>query len=108
MIPLWSIPGAALIVWIVCLLERRYPLEPNLPRADVMMDWKLAAIRIGMDLLIAPLLSVSGILIINAAGGGWFHLRSDGWWFTFSVVIIILTTDFLAYLVHRASHKFPV
>lgn len=108
MIPLWSIPGVAVIIWIAWLLERRYPIDPNLPRRDVLMDWKLAAVRIGVDQLIAPLMSVSGVLIINAAGGGLFHLRSDGWWFLLSIGIIVLATDFLTYVVHRASHKFPM
>jgi sterol desaturase/sphingolipid hydroxylase (fatty acid hydroxylase superfamily) len=41
-------------------------------------------------------------------GGGWFRLRSDGWWFLVSLVTVILATDLWSYLVHRAQHKFPV
>lgn len=107
MIPLWSMSAIAVILCIAWFLERRYPIT-KLPRADVMMDWKLSIIRIGMDQLAAPLMSVTGVMVLNAAGGGWFYLRSDGWWFPFSVIIIILATDLLGYLIHRASHKYPV
>jgi sterol desaturase/sphingolipid hydroxylase (fatty acid hydroxylase superfamily) len=47
-------------------------------------------------------------MLVNAAGGGWIHLRSDGWWFLLSVMLVILVTDFWGYLEHRAMHKFPV
>jgi sterol desaturase/sphingolipid hydroxylase (fatty acid hydroxylase superfamily) len=108
MIPLWSIPAVAVVLWIAWLSERRYPAEPNLEPANVVMDWKLAAIRIGMGQLTSPLMSISGVLIINAAGGGWCELRSDGWWSLLSVIVLILTTDLLSYLLHRASHRFPI
>jgi sterol desaturase/sphingolipid hydroxylase (fatty acid hydroxylase superfamily) len=108
MIPLWSIPGIAVILWIAWLAERRYAIEPSLPRADVIMDWKLAAVRIGVDQLTAPLMSISGVMIVNAAGGGWWKLRSDGWWFLLSMIVLILATDFLSYLLHRAAHRFPI
>ena len=106
--PLWSIPAIAVILWIVRFCEKRYPVESEQPSAAVIVDWKLAAIRIGMDQRTVPLTSVSGIMIVNAMGGGWFHLRSDGWWFLLSVIIIIFATDFLTYILHRAEHKFPV
>jgi sterol desaturase/sphingolipid hydroxylase (fatty acid hydroxylase superfamily) len=106
--PLWSVPAIAAILWIARFCEKRYPAESEQPSAAIIVDWKLAAIRIGLDQLIAPLTSVSGIMIVNAMGGGWFHLRSDGWWLLLSVIIIVLATDFLTYFVHRASHKFPV
>jgi sterol desaturase/sphingolipid hydroxylase (fatty acid hydroxylase superfamily) len=107
-LPLWSVPAIAVILWIARFCEKRYPVESEQPNAAIIVDWKLAAIRIGMDQLIAPLTSASGIMIVNAAGGGWFRLRSDGWWLLLSVILIILATDFLTYLLHRAEHKFPV
>jgi sterol desaturase/sphingolipid hydroxylase (fatty acid hydroxylase superfamily) len=106
--PFWSIPSIAAILWIARFLEKRYPVESEQPNAEIIMDWKLAAIRIGMDQLIAPLTAASGIMILNVTGGGWFQLRSDGWWFLLSVIIMILATDFLTYLLHRAEHKLPV
>jgi sterol desaturase/sphingolipid hydroxylase (fatty acid hydroxylase superfamily) len=50
----------------------------------------------------------AALLLINAADDGWLHLRSDGWWFLFSLIVLIMVIDLWSYLVHRASHKFPV
>jgi sterol desaturase/sphingolipid hydroxylase (fatty acid hydroxylase superfamily) len=80
----------------------------KLPFVQVIGDWKFAALRIGINQLISPLTAACGIMVVNATGGGWFHLRSDGWWFLLSIVVVILTMDFYSYVVHRAQHKFPV
>lgn len=108
MVPFWSIPAIAAILWIARSLEKRQPVESEQSIHEVMMDWKLTAIRIGMDQLTAPLMAASGLMIINAMGGGWVHLRSDGWWFLLSLIVIVLATDFLAYVVHRLEHQIPV
>jgi sterol desaturase/sphingolipid hydroxylase (fatty acid hydroxylase superfamily) len=42
------------------------------------------------------------------SGGGWIPLRSDGWWFLLSMMIVILAIDLLAYFVRRVQHEFPV
>jgi sterol desaturase/sphingolipid hydroxylase (fatty acid hydroxylase superfamily) len=76
--------------------------------ANVILDWKLAAVQIGITMLLSPITTASGIMIINAAGGGWNHLRSDGWWFLLSVMVVVVAVDLWSYLVHRAQHKFPV
>jgi sterol desaturase/sphingolipid hydroxylase (fatty acid hydroxylase superfamily) len=76
--------------------------------AYVILDWKLAAVQIGITMLLSPITTASGIMIINAAGGGWIHLRSDGWWFLLSVMVVVVAVDLWSYLVHRAQHKFPV
>jgi sterol desaturase/sphingolipid hydroxylase (fatty acid hydroxylase superfamily) len=76
--------------------------------ANVILDWKLAAVQIGITMLLSPITTASGIMIINAAGGGWIHLRSDGWWFLLSVMVVVVAVDLWSYLVHRAQHKFPV
>jgi sterol desaturase/sphingolipid hydroxylase (fatty acid hydroxylase superfamily) len=106
--PFWSIPAIAVIVWALWFLQRKFPVEPKQSSAAVTSDWKLAGIGIGINQLISPVTTASGIMIVNAMGGGWFHLRSDGWWFLLSVVVVILATDLWSYLVHRAEHKFPV
>jgi sterol desaturase/sphingolipid hydroxylase (fatty acid hydroxylase superfamily) len=106
--PLWSTPAIGLVVWALWFLERKFPAEREQSTAAVLVDWKLAGLRIVTKPLIGPLAAASGIMIINATGGGWIHLPSDGWWFLLSVVIVILVIDFWSYLVHRAQHKFPV
>ena len=105
--PLWSIPAIAVIVWVLWLCEKKFPVTEQ-PMAAVILDWKLAGLRIGINLLILPVTGASGIMTVNATGGGWFHLRSDGWWFLLSVVVVILVSDFWSYIAHRAMHKFPV
>jgi sterol desaturase/sphingolipid hydroxylase (fatty acid hydroxylase superfamily) len=105
--PLWSVPAIAAIVWVAWFSERKLPATEQ-PMAAVILDWKLAAIRIGINQLIFPVTGACGIMVVNATGGGWFHLRSDGWWFLLSVAVVILVGDFWNYIVHRAMHKFPV
>jgi sterol desaturase/sphingolipid hydroxylase (fatty acid hydroxylase superfamily) len=67
----------------------------------------LAGLRIAIKTLSGPLTAASGVVIINAMGGGWIHLRSDGWWFLLSVVVVILAMDLYSYLFHRAQHEIP-
>lgn len=106
--PLWSTPAIAVIVWAALLLQKKIPVEPEQSTAAVIRDSKLAGLRVGITQLIVPLTAVSGIMIINTMGGGWIQLRSDGWCFLFSVVVVILAMDLWSYLEHRAMHKFRV
>jgi sterol desaturase/sphingolipid hydroxylase (fatty acid hydroxylase superfamily) len=106
--PLWSTPAIALGVWALWFLQRKFPVEPEQSIAAVIADWKLVGLRMVIRTLIGPLTAASGIMIVNATGGGWIHLRSDGWWFLFSVGVVILASDFWGYLVHRAQHKIPM
>jgi sterol desaturase/sphingolipid hydroxylase (fatty acid hydroxylase superfamily) len=106
--PLWSTPAIAALICALWLLQKKFPVEPEQSAAAVIADWKLVGIRIVISRLISPLTTASGIMIVNAMGGGWIQLRSDGWWFLLSVVVVILAMDFYSYLLHRAQHKFPV
>jgi sterol desaturase/sphingolipid hydroxylase (fatty acid hydroxylase superfamily) len=107
MFPLWSTPAIAVIAATAWFFEKKLPATEQ-PIAAVLLDWKLVGARIGVEQLIAPVTAASGVIVINAMGGGWFHLRSDGWWFLLSLAIVILATDFWSYVVHRAQHKFPI
>jgi sterol desaturase/sphingolipid hydroxylase (fatty acid hydroxylase superfamily) len=106
--PLYSIPLIATILWIARLSERRFPVDSDHYSAEVLADWKLAGLRIGINQLLSPVTAGCGIMIVNAAGGGWINLRCDGWWVLLSMVVVILVSDFWGYLLHRAQHKFPV
>jgi sterol desaturase/sphingolipid hydroxylase (fatty acid hydroxylase superfamily) len=106
--PLWSTPAIAAVVWALWFLERKFPAEREQSTAAVIVDWKLAGLRLVIRTLSGPLTAASGIMIVNAMGGGWIHLRSDGCWFLFSVVVVVLAMDFYSYLLHRAQHKIPV
>jgi sterol desaturase/sphingolipid hydroxylase (fatty acid hydroxylase superfamily) len=106
--PLYSVPVIAAIVASARLSEKRFPAESEQPSAAIIADWKLAAVKIGIDQLLFPVMAACGIMLVNATGGGWIHLRSDGWWFLLSVILVVLVTDFWSYFVHRAQHKLPV
>jgi len=88
--------------------EKRHPIEAEQSTTDVIVDWKLAGLRWVASQPLTPLKNTCAIMIVNAAGGGWIHLRSDGWWFLLSFIVLILVVDFWTYLVHRAQHKFAI
>jgi len=98
----------AALLLIARFFETKFPLDSEQPIAEVIIDWKMFAVQVGMNYLVSPVTTACGIMLVNAAGGGWIHLRADGWWFLLSVMLVILATDFWGYLVHRAQHKFPV
>jgi sterol desaturase/sphingolipid hydroxylase (fatty acid hydroxylase superfamily) len=89
-------------------VERIRPVEREQSRAHLVLDWKLAAVNIGLNSLFAPAAKASGAFIVNWAGGGWIALRADGWWFLPSFALVLLANDLFAYLWHRAQHKIPV
>jgi sterol desaturase/sphingolipid hydroxylase (fatty acid hydroxylase superfamily) len=97
-----------LILLITRQFEKRNPIEPAQSTAEVVVDWKLAGFRWATSQLLKPVTSAGTILFVNAAGGGWIHLRSDGWWFLCSFIVLILAIDLWTYLIHRAQHRFPV
>src|ERR1700746_2257768 len=105
------ITGIALfsvILFIARQFERRNAIETNQSIADVVVDWKLAGLHYTTNRVLAPVTSTLTMMIVNAAGGGWIHLRSEGWWFLFSSAVLILAIDLWTYLIHRAQHRFPV
>ena len=95
------------LVLLARQLERLRPVEPDQKRAEILLDWKLAAVNLGLNGLLSPLAKASGAFLVNAAGGGWIALRADGWWFLPSFLAVLLANDFFAYLWHRAQHKVP-
>lgn len=93
---------------IAMFFEARNPIETNQPIGNVIVDWKLGGLHFIAKQFLAPVTSAMTILIVNATGGGWITLRSDGLWFFFSFAILILAIDLWTYLIHRAQHKIPV
>src|SRR5438045_1858330 len=100
----WAFFGTILL--IATLFERRNPIEAAQSAAAVIVDWKLAGLRTATGPLRLPV-TAGAIMFVNAMGGGWVHLRSDGWWFLFSSIVVIAATDLLAYFIHRAQHRVP-
>jgi sterol desaturase/sphingolipid hydroxylase (fatty acid hydroxylase superfamily) len=100
----------ALLVVILLIArqyEKRNPIESRQSTADVIVDWKLAGLNLVTKQLLAPATNACAMMVVNAAGGGWINLRSDGWWFLLSFIVLVLVIDFWTYIVHRAQHKFP-
>ena len=98
----------SVVVLIARQFEKRRPIEAKQRATDVIVDWKLVGLNVSAKYLFAPVTAACSIMIVNAAGGGWIVLRSDGWWFVPSFIVLIIVIDFWAYIVHRAQHKFPV
>jgi sterol desaturase/sphingolipid hydroxylase (fatty acid hydroxylase superfamily) len=107
MVSYWITPAVAVILCIVWFFERKFPATEQ-PIADVILDWKLATLHLVINKMLLPIAALSAAMIVNATGGGWVHLRSDGWWFLVSIVMIVLVTDLVTYLLHRAMHEIPV
>jgi sterol desaturase/sphingolipid hydroxylase (fatty acid hydroxylase superfamily) len=96
------------ILLVARQFEKRFPIESEQSTAEVIVDWKLAALRYGTNHLLTPVTNACALMLVNAAGGGWIHLRSDGWWFLLSLMVLIMAIDLWVYLAHRAQHKFAV
>src|SRR5262249_42236578 len=97
-----------LIVLITRQFEKRHPIEAEQSTATTVVYWKLAAFKWSTSQLLKPFTSACAVMLVNAAGGGWIHLRSDGWWLLLSFIVLILAIDLWSYLIHRAQHKFRV
>src|SRR6516162_3901119 len=96
-----------LVLFIARRFEKRNPIEATQSTADVVADWKLAGLNLAAKDLLTPVTNVLAMMVVNAAGGGWIQLRSDGWWYLPSCIVLILAIEFWTYFVHRAQHKFP-
>src|SRR4030095_1990298 len=97
--------NAALIGVILCIarnFENRNPIEAKQSTAAIVVDYKLSILKYLSSRLITPASRVWAIMIVNAAGGGWIHLRTDGWWFLFSSIVVIIALELWSYFGHRA------
>jgi sterol desaturase/sphingolipid hydroxylase (fatty acid hydroxylase superfamily) len=85
-------------------VERRRPIEPKQSRSDIVTDYKLAAINMLMNGVLAFL----PIAALQVAGGrGLIALPLRGWGVVGTFAVYVLTFDLLLYLFHRAQHKVP-
>jgi sterol desaturase/sphingolipid hydroxylase (fatty acid hydroxylase superfamily) len=106
-----SISTTAILVVTLLIarqFEKKSPIEPEQSTAEIILDWKFAGLRLALSKLLSPVTSVCTILLVNAAGGGWIHLRSDGWWLLPSFIVLVLLIDLYSYFLHLAQHKIPV
>jgi sterol desaturase/sphingolipid hydroxylase (fatty acid hydroxylase superfamily) len=96
-----------IMVLVARQFEKRWPIDPNLRRSDVVNDWQVTALNVALGLSLGPLAGVCSALIINAAGGGFIPLRTDGWWYAVSLPGYIVVFDFYRYGTHRLQHMIP-
>jgi sterol desaturase/sphingolipid hydroxylase (fatty acid hydroxylase superfamily) len=89
-------------------IEKKWPIDPDLSHSDILADWKAVGITLVLSALVEPFSAVCAVAIVNAAGGGFIHLRTDGWWYAVSLIGFVLVADLYRYGMHRLSHAVPV
>jgi sterol desaturase/sphingolipid hydroxylase (fatty acid hydroxylase superfamily) len=109
--------GPQNVIFYICILviavlvarqfERRWPIDPDLPKSEVVTDWKVIAVNVALAWIVGSLTAVCGAAIVNAAGGGFIPLRTDGWWFVLSLLVFLLVADLNRYVTHRLCHAVP-
>jgi sterol desaturase/sphingolipid hydroxylase (fatty acid hydroxylase superfamily) len=96
------------MVMIARQFEKKWPAELNQSSAEVLMDFKIVIANSIMSWLVKPVVAISSVALVNAAGGGLITLHADtGFRFALSLVIFILANDFYSYWTHRLSHVVP-
>jgi sterol desaturase/sphingolipid hydroxylase (fatty acid hydroxylase superfamily) len=95
------------LVLIARQFEKKWPIDPDLPRSEVVSDWKATGVNLVLAWAAAPLTAYCTTAIVHAAGGGLIQLRSDGWWYPVSLVGLILVSDLYRYTSHRIYHAVP-
>ncbi len=97
------------VVLLARQFERRWPIDPNLDRSDIVADWKATAANVAIAFLAGPLTAFSGTAIVRAlGGGGLIHLRTDGWWYGLSLLTFVVAMDLFHYANHRVYHVVPI
>jgi sterol desaturase/sphingolipid hydroxylase (fatty acid hydroxylase superfamily) len=96
------------LLLIVRQFEKRNPIEAVQVSSEVIADWKLAGLKWVANQFLSPLSTACAFAVITAVGGGFIPLRTDGWWYLFSFVVLIIAIDFWSYVMHYASHRIPV
>jgi sterol desaturase/sphingolipid hydroxylase (fatty acid hydroxylase superfamily) len=95
-------------VLITRQFEKAWPAEPNQSRSEVIADFKLVFVANLMDWITRPVVAMSSVALVNAAGGGLFVLHADTVWdFAFSLALFLVVTDLYSYWSHRLSHAVP-
>jgi sterol desaturase/sphingolipid hydroxylase (fatty acid hydroxylase superfamily) len=97
----------SVIVLIARQFEKRWPIDANLPHAEIAADWKVTGLNVAVAQLAGPLTALSSTAIVKAAGGGFIQLPTDGWWYAASLVILVVCLDLYHYGSHRLYHTVP-
>lgn len=109
---LYYIP-ALLVLLILMRIEMLLARDVASRQLDILHPEKrleyrlLGAIYVAHWLIDGSAASIT-VLMVNALGGGIIRLSDQGWWYAPSFIFYLVIFDFYTYLVHRASHKFPI
>ena len=87
------IPAAFFIAAVLVgrILERTWPAEPDQPASEIAADYRLAA----LNYLTNAGLALAPAIFVGHAGMGLIRLETDGWRFVPSLLIYVLSLDFL-------------
>jgi sterol desaturase/sphingolipid hydroxylase (fatty acid hydroxylase superfamily) len=96
-----------LIAAYLRIVEIRAPIQAKMPAKDIIADWMLVGVTVGMTALFAPLVAACSGYIVSAAGGGFIKLRTDGPWYFVSLAVVVIAIDFYKYWFHRMEHAIP-
>lgn len=95
------------VIVIARLLERKWPIDPNLPHSEVIRDWTVTCVNLTLTLLFSPLMLPCSAAIIHFAGGGFIRLPTHGWGYVVSLIGLFLFIDLYRYGQHRLQHAVP-
>ena len=99
---------ALVMMAVGAALERRWPVVLLQSRAGIRFNLIYAALYMVLAEVMRPLTAVISVAVVNALGGGWVVLASQGWGALASIVVVVLTIDLLEYAFHRLQHAWPV
>jgi sterol desaturase/sphingolipid hydroxylase (fatty acid hydroxylase superfamily) len=92
---------------VLLRLEKRFPIERDQPRAEIICNYKMVALNVIANQLLKPVAGFCAATLVSAAGGGLIELRADGWRFVSSLIVLVLTIEVFSYLIHRLQHAVP-
>lgn len=97
----------ALATLLARQVELRWPIDATTRQREIVEDWKATATNLGLAWLLEPLTGACGAALVSALGGGFIHLRTDGWWYAASLAGYVVASDLYRYWFHRLQHAVP-
>jgi sterol desaturase/sphingolipid hydroxylase (fatty acid hydroxylase superfamily) len=89
------------------VLELKFPAERRQSVSEIWLDYRLVFVNMCVNALLGKLAPFIAGLLIAACGGGFIHLRADGWWLVPAVLVFLVFGDLYTYWYHRLSHIIP-
>lgn len=105
---LLSVAPMCVMLLIMISLERR--VTPARPRESgpAWFNVRYGIVMLVLNSALQPLLPEVSLALTRTLGAGWISFEEGiaGW--CLALLAVLLTTDLLEYLIHRAQHAFPV